>query len=64
MIKVPKNEILWVQYLHKGKVIYVTTSTMMRDTYFLYKVEDDGKLVKTRHKSSNPQDLEKFIVRD
>lgn len=64
MIKAPKNEILWVQHLHKGNVIYVITSTMMRDTYFLYKVEDNDKLVKTRHKSSNPQDLEKYIVRD
>lgn len=64
MIKVPKNEILWVQYWHKNKVIYVITSTRMRDTYFLYKVENEDKLIKTRHKSNNPLDLEKFIVRD
>jgi hypothetical protein len=60
MIKIPKNENVWVQYIQDDKVTHIITSTKMRDIYYLYKI-DDNKLVKTKHKSSNPVDLEKWI---
>lgn len=61
-LKPPKNEIIWVQYAIKGETTYITTSTALRDYYYLYKVEDN-KLVKTRHKTKNPTDLEDFIYK-
>lgn len=56
----PKNEIIWVQYLHNGVPIYVITSTRIRDCYYLYEV-NDNQLVKTKYKNKDPTELEKYI---
>lgn len=54
------NEIIWVQYLWKGKPMYVITSTKLRDEYYLYKVEN-GKYMKTQYNNRDPTVLEKYI---
>ena len=64
MIQAPKNEILWLQLANNGKTTHVITSTIIRDTYYLYKVSEDGKLTRTGHKSSNPTDLEKYAYEE
>lgn len=58
MIEAPKNEIIWVNLVSDGVVTHVITSTVIRDMYFLYKVEN-GKLKKTRYKSEDPTELER-----
>lgn len=64
MIKTPKNEILWVQYLGSGfTVTHIITSDKHRDTYKLYKVEGDN-LIYTKHKASDPRDLERWVYGD
>lgn len=60
MLTAPKGETIWVQYVNDGAITHVITSTQLRDIYYLYKVVD-GKLIKTKHKSENPPDLEKYI---
>lgn len=60
IIKVPKNEILWVQHLVDGKPKYAITSDKLRSMYYLCEVVDD-KLIKTKHKNKDPTELEKYI---
>lgn len=62
MLETPKSETVWVTYYMDGQPAYAITSTKIRDFYYLCKVTD-GKLVKTKHKAENPQDLEKYIKR-
>lgn len=64
MIQAPKNEILWLQLAKNGKTTHVITSTIIRDTYYLYKVSDNNKLIKTKHKSADPTELEQYINED
>ena len=60
-IMIPKNEILWLQLLNNSnEVTYVITSDLHRTTYKLYKVKAD-KLEFTKHKSSDPRDLERWV---
>lgn len=47
-IKIPKNQISWVKYLNNGKVTHVVTSTLARDKYFLYSVNENGVLKKIK----------------
>ena len=56
----PKNEIIWVQYLHNGVPVYAITSTKLRDVYYLSEVKDN-KLIKTKYKSNDPTELEQYI---
>lgn len=60
MINAPEGEILWVQILRDEVVTYVITSTPLRDTYYLYKVQN-GKLKRTRYQSDDPTELERKI---
>ena len=61
MIKAPKNETLWVQFLNNSDVVtHVITSDKLRMTYKLYEVKGD-KLEFTKHKSSDPRDLERWV---
>lgn len=58
---IPKNETLWVQYLnHSDVVTHVITSDKLRTTYKLYEVKTD-KLEFTKHKSTDPRDLERWV---
>ena len=56
----PKNETIWVQYLHNGVPVYAITSTKLRDVYYLYEVKAN-KLIKTKYKSKDPTELEQHI---
>lgn len=61
-ITIPKNETLWVTYLtSKGETSYIITSNKDRSNYFLYKVDDSGKLEKIA-KSPTPQELYEKVV--
>ena len=63
MIKTPKNEILWVQIFDlQDKLTHIITSDLHRETYKLYQVNGDN-LTYTKHKATNPLDLEKYIQR-
>ena len=44
--KIPKGQVSWVRYLENGSVIYIITSNNIRDKYFLYEVNSEGKLIK------------------
>lgn len=58
---IPKNEILWLQLLNNSnEVTHVITSDLHRTTYKLYEVKAD-KLEFTKHKSSDPRDLERLV---
>ena len=64
MIKTPKNEILWVQIFDlQDKLTHIITSDKHRDTYKLYKIEGDN-LIYTKHKASDPRDLERWVYGD
>lgn len=62
-IKVPKGEKVWVSYSNsEGRIIYILTSKLIRDFYFLYEVNSDGKLIKLG-KACTPFELEeKFDI--
>lgn len=62
MFNINSNETIWVQYCKDGVVTHITTSNKIRDCYYLYEIKD-GQPVKTKHKSDNPKDLEKYIQR-
>ena len=58
---IPKNETLWLQAFDKdNNLTHVITSDQHRAAYKLYEVDGD-KLTYTKHKSSNPRDLDKWI---
>jgi len=60
VIKPPKNEVIWVQHLIDGEPKYAITSDKFRSIYYLCEVKD-GKLAKTKYKSKDPTDLDKYI---
>lgn len=57
--KIPKGEKLEVQHTSNGILTHITTSNLMRDTYYLYKVNGD-KLEKVG-RGDNPTELEKYM---
>lgn len=58
-IQIPEHQVLWVQYHSEpgGDVTYVVTSDLYRELYYLYKVEKNGKLKKTKWQSHDPTEL-------
>lgn len=58
-IKAPDKEVIWVRYhaVEGGRVTHVITSDLYRDFYYLYTVDEKGKLKKTRWKSHDPTEL-------
>jgi hypothetical protein len=47
MIKVPKNQILWMTIREEGgNPKQIITSDQMRGKYFLYDINEDGSLIK------------------
>ena len=58
---IPYKERLWLQIFKPGakEPSFLITSDLMRMTYYLYEVKG-GKPIKTRYKSSNPTELEKY----
>lgn len=62
-IVLPKNERRWVSYLNSGgKIVYVLTSTALRDKYILYLVQEDGKCKKLGECASPVKLEERFRV--
>lgn len=51
-IKIPKNQILWLQYSDGNKLQYVVTSDSVRSKYFLYLVNDNNTLTKLKTASA------------
>ena len=61
---IPKNETLWVQILDENNnLTHIITSDQHRDYYKLYEI-GDNKLTYTKHKSSDPTDLYKYVWDD
>ena len=60
MLFSPKGEIIWAVYNNNGVPTHAITSKLLRDVYFLCEV-DGEELRKTKKKSANPMQLEKFI---
>ena len=58
---IPKTEKVCEQYSINGVLRYIKTQKEpLRDIYFLYEIIDD-KAVKSKYKSDNPVDLDKWI---
>ena len=58
---IPKTEKVCEQYSINGVLTYIKTYNVpLRSTYYLYEIID-GKCVKTKFKSDNPVDLDKWI---
>ena len=58
---IPKTEKVCEQYSINGVLKYIKTQKEpLRDTYFFYEIIDD-KAVKSKYKSDNPVDLDKWI---
>ena len=57
---IPKDEMLWVQYMENAAIKYIITSNIYRTEYYLYKVADN-KPKKTKYQSDNPLDLERYV---
>ena len=60
MKTIKPEELIWVQITKNGEVVALITSTPFRDKYFLYEMKN-GKPIKTKHTSSDPTELEKFV---
>lgn len=56
VIRVPKGETVWAEFLAKGKPRFVITSKQLRDWYFLYEV--NGEELKKLGKARTPPELE------
>lgn len=57
----PKNETIWVQIVQSDVVTHIITSDPLRSMYYLYTVDQDGILSKTRYKNADPTELERKI---
>lgn len=49
-LKVPKGQKAWVRYLKNGEPVFIITSNVLRDKYYLYEV--DSKRVLTKKATS------------
>lgn len=57
MPELPKTERVWVTYFDAdSNPRFIITSKAARDQYFLYRIEEDGKLKKLG-KSASPEEL-------
>ena len=59
MVGIPSTEIVWVTITDDLGDEYVITSKSDRNTYYLYRIEND-KVIKLG-KNENPLELEKII---
>lgn len=57
---IPKDEMLWVQYIENVAIKYIITSNLYRTEYYLYKIVNN-KPKKTKYQSDNPLDLERYV---
>ena len=56
----PKNERICVTYVNAKGKMYVCTTNLLGDMFWLYEVVND-KLVKTKHKSKCPLDFDDVV---
>lgn len=58
--KFGKGETVCLTFKINSKPKYYITSTVLRDTYYLYE-DINGIITKTKHKADNPTDLYKYM---
>lgn len=58
---IPSAEEVTVTYWRDSKLKYVITFSKIKQIFYLYEVNKENKVVKTREKSKSPIDLEKKL---
>lgn len=56
----PAEEVV-VTYWKSSKLKYVITFSKIKQIFYLYEVNEENKVVKTKEKSKSPIDLEKKV---
>ena len=62
-LRPPNKEIIWENVISDGEM-YVITSTVSRDKYFLYCVGEGGVLSKRLASAPTPPKLKEFIAKE
>lgn len=58
---IPSAEEVTVTYWRDSKLKYVITFSKIKQIFYLYEVNKENKVVKTREKSKSPIDLEQKL---
>lgn len=58
---IPSAEEIAVTYWRDSKLKYVITFLKIKQIFYLYEVNEENKVVKTKEKSKSPVDLEKKL---
>lgn len=58
---IPSTEKITVTYWENSKLKYVITFSKIKQIFYLYEVNKENKVVKTREKSKSPIDLEQKL---
>lgn len=58
---IPSTEKITVAYWENSKLKYVITFSQLKQIFYLYEVNEENKVVKSKEKSKSPIDLEKKL---
>lgn len=58
---IPTAEKIAVTYWENLKLKYVITFSKIKEMYYLYEINEENKVVKSKEKSKSPIDLEKKL---
>ena len=58
---IPPSEKVIVTYLKDSMVKYVITFSKIKQIFYLYEINNENRMVKTKEKSKSPIDLEKKL---
>lgn len=58
---IPSTEKITVTYWENSKLKYVITFSQLKQIFYLYEVNEENKVVKSKEKSKSPIDLEKKL---
>ena len=58
---IPSPEKITVTYWENSKLKYVITFSQLKQIFYLYEVNRENEVVRTKEKSKSPTDLEKKI---
>ena len=58
---IPTAEKIAVSYWESLKLKYVITFSKIKEMYYLYEINEENKVVKSKEKSKSPIDLEKKL---
>lgn len=58
---IPSAEEVTVTYWENSKLKYVITFSQLKQIFYLYEVNEENKVVKSKEKSKSPIDLEKKL---